>query len=63
MQSLNCSRPYHRKDMLENIKTKLIPGHRDNSYEERLRECGLTILDTRLLRGVKYTFLRYYFQN
>ena len=44
--------PYHRKDIdtLEKIQrraTKLIPGLRDLTYEERLKECGLTTLETR----------------
>ena len=48
--------PYLRKDidMLEKIQrraTKLIPGLRDLRYEERLEECGLTTLETRILRG------------
>ena len=48
-------RPYRKKDidMLERIQrraTKMIPQLRDLSYEERLKECGLTTLETRQLR-------------
>ena len=31
--------------------TKMIPELRGLSYEERLKECGLTTLETRRLRG------------
>ena len=48
--------PYLRKDiaMLEKIQrraAKLIPELRDLKYEERLKECGLTTLETRRLSG------------
>ena len=44
-------RPYRKKDIdtLERIQrraTKMIPELRDLSYEERLKECGLTTLDS-----------------
>ena len=50
--------PHLRKDvyMLEKIQrraTKLIPELRDLTYEERLKECGLSTLETRRLRGDK----------
>ena len=49
-------RPYRKKDIdtLERIQrraTKIIPELRDHSYEECLKECGLTTLETRRLRG------------
>ena len=40
--------------MLERIQrraTKIIPELRNLSYEECLKECGLTTLETRRLRG------------
>ena len=48
-------RPYRKKDIdtLERIQrraTKMIPELRDLSYEERLKECSLTTLETRRLR-------------
>ena len=57
--------PHLRKDvdMLEKIQrraTKLIPELRDQTYEERLKECGLTTIETRRLRGgINYKCLRY----
>ena len=50
--------PHLRKDvdMLEKLQrraTKLIPELIDLTYEERLKECGLTTLETRRLRGIK----------
>ena len=49
-------KPYRKKDidMLERKKrraTKIIPELRDLNYESRLLQCGLTILETRRLRG------------
>ena len=49
-------RPYRKKDidMLVRIQrraTKMIPELKDLSYIERLKECGLTTLETRRLRG------------
>ena len=49
-------RPYRKKDIdtLERIQrraTKMIPELRDLSYEERLKECGLTNLKIRRLKG------------
>ena len=49
-------RPYGKKDIdtLERIQrraTKIILELRDLSYEGRLKECSLTTLETRRLRG------------
>ena len=48
--------------MLECIQrraTKIIPELRDLGYEECLKECGLTTLETRRLRGDQIEVLRY----
>ena len=49
---IHAWRSYHKKDIdtLERIQrraTKINPELRDLSYEERLKECGLTTLETR----------------
>ena len=49
-------RPYRKKDIetLERIQkraTKIIPELRDLRYEECPKECSLTILETKMLRG------------
>ena len=52
---IQARRPYRKKDIdtLERVQrraTKMIPKLRDISYEMLLRECGLTMLETRRLR-------------
>ena len=49
-------RPYRKKDIyiLEKVQrraTNMIQKHRNISYEMRLKECGLTTLETKRLRG------------
>ena len=55
-------RPYRKKDIdtLERIqrRAKINPELRDLSYEDRLKECGLTTLETRRLRGDQTDVLR-----
>ena len=64
-------RLYQTKDIdtLERIQrraTKIIPELRDLSYEERLKECGLTTLEIRRLRGDQievFKVLHFSFKN
>ena len=49
-------RPYRKKDIdkLERVQTRVtksIPKLRNISYEICLRECGLTTVETRILKG------------
>ena len=49
-------------DTLEHIQrkaTRIIPEPRDLSYEERLKEYGLTTLETNMFRVDQIEFLRY----
>ena len=48
--------------MLERVQrraTKIIPILRNISYDMRLKECGLTTLETRRLRGDHIEVLKY----
>ena len=54
---IHAWRPYRKKDIdiLERVQrraTKIIQKVRNISYEMCLKECGLTTLETRRLRGV-----------
>ena len=54
-------RPYRKKDIdtfeqIQRRAAKMIPELRDLSYKERLKECGLTTLETKM---IKLKFLRY----
>ena len=42
---------------MERRATKIIPELRDLRYEERLKECGLTTLETRRLRDQIEVFM------
>ena len=62
--SIQACRPYRKKvkDMLERIQrraTKMIPELRNIIYEEHLKECGLTTLETMKLRGDQIEVLSY----
>ena len=54
IQASSARKDIHMLDKIQRRATKLIPGLRDVRYEERLKECGLTTLETRRLRGIKY---------
>ena len=51
MESISQERHIICLKKIQKKATKLIPGLRDLRYEERLKECGLTTLETRILRG------------
>ena len=53
-------RPYRKKDIdtHECIQRRIITELRDLSYEERLKEYGLTTLETRRLRGDQIEILK-----
>ena len=60
---IQARRPYHKKDidMLERVQrraTKMIQKLRNISYEMRLKECDLTTLETRRLRGDQIELLK-----
>ena len=53
---IQARRPYRKKDIdtrerIQRRATKMIPELRYLSYQERLKECGLTTLETRRLIG------------
>ena len=50
-QMLNFGKDIDTLERIQRRATKIIPELRDLSYEERLKECGLTTPETRRLRG------------
>ena len=53
MESLYLRKDIDMPEKIQRRAIKLIPGLRDLRYEELLKECGLTTLETRRLRGIK----------
>ena len=51
MDTISQERHRYAWKNTEESGTKLIPGLGDLRYEERLKECGLTTLEPRRLRG------------
>ena len=59
-------RPYRKdRDTLERVQraTKIIPEPRYLSYEERLKECGLTTPETRRFRGDQIEVFKNGYEN
>ena len=55
---IQAMRTDHKKDIyiqdrVQRRSTKMITGLRDHSYEDRLKECRLTTLETRRLRSIQ----------
>ena len=50
-QKLGYDEYIYTLERIQRRATKIIPELRDLSYEERLKECGLTTLETKRLRG------------
>ena len=46
-----CEKDIDTREIIQRKATKMIPELRDLSCEKRLKECAMTTLVTRLLRG------------
>ena len=57
MESTSQDRQLGILEKIQRRATKIITGVRDISYEERLKECGLTTLATSRLRGCQIEVL------